>query len=121
MSIPITPQRAVAMYECLCKFPPFSRWRLPPGGKIEFRVLHTRRYDAAYQSYCHTRELHGIDVSSARNGHFGTLAMSMAHEMIHLRQRIANTETPNTEHNAEFRRIAERVCRRFGFDPKQFI
>ena len=45
----------------------------------------------------------------------------MAHEMIHLHQRQARTETANTEHNAEFHRLTARLCRRYGWDEGQFI
>ena len=45
----------------------------------------------------------------------------MAHEMIHIRQAIRGTTTANTQHNAEFHRIADRVCRIHGFDRKAFI
>jgi predicted metal-dependent hydrolase len=45
----------------------------------------------------------------------------MAHEMIHLKQGISKTETPNAVHNAEFWRIAKSVCKRFGWDEKTFV
>jgi hypothetical protein len=46
-----------------------------------------------------------------------TLVETMAHEMIHARQQQARTCTPNTEHNAEFQRLAALVARHHGFDP----
>ena len=44
----------------------------------------------------------------------------MAHEMIHMRQRLTKTETKGAEHNAEFHQLAKLVCRRLGFDLGQF-
>jgi hypothetical protein len=40
--------------------------------------------------------------------------------MIHLHQMRWKLETANTEHNADFRKRAARVCRLHGFDPKVF-
>lgn len=45
----------------------------------------------------------------------------MAHEMVHVKQRVARTETNGVEHNAEFRRLGKRVCARYGWDFKQFL
>jgi hypothetical protein len=44
----------------------------------------------------------------------------MAHEMIHQHQQRQRTDTPNTEHNAEFMRLARAVCRHHGWDEKEF-
>jgi predicted SprT family Zn-dependent metalloprotease len=48
-----------------------------------------------------------------------TLMATMAHEMIHLHQHEAGRCTRG-HHNAQFRRIAARVCRVHGFDPEGF-
>jgi hypothetical protein len=45
----------------------------------------------------------------------------MAHEMIHQYQQRERTETANTEHNAEFLRLAGVVCRHHGWDEKEFV
>jgi predicted SprT family Zn-dependent metalloprotease len=63
---------------------------------------------------------HFIVISTTKAGHFDSVVQVLAHEMIHLYQAVAKTET-NAQHNAEFRRISARVCRRFGWDPKTFI
>jgi hypothetical protein len=43
----------------------------------------------------------------------------MAHEMIHLHQRVTGMEN-SAQHNAAFRKLAAHVCRLHGFDPKAF-
>lgn len=116
----LTPERLSAAYICLRTFPPFSQWRLPTADEMEFRVIRDPRQHGHYSRYSRT-EHHWIAISSSAVGHFNTLAWVMAHEMIHLKQAISKTETPNTAHNAEFRRYAASVCRRFGWDFKTFV
>lgn len=120
MTLRLTPERVAATYECLCAFPPFSRMALPAPPQIEFRISRAIGHDALYTRYARTdRPI--LEVSERRVGYFDTLALCVAHEMIHLYQDKANTETPGVQHNAEFVRIAKRVCRAFGWDPRQFL
>ena len=115
----ITPQRVAVVYAALRAFPPFCRLKCPAPEAVDFRVSKAVAHDASYTRYLYT-DHHIIEVSLRRNGHFSTLAMSVAHEMIHLHQARAKTETSGAEHNAEFKRIAHRACRHFGWDEKQF-
>lgn len=117
MSLPLTPQRLAATYECLRAFPPFSRWGLPEAEAVKFKV--SRHHDR-FAHYTRIKARHHIVVSARFNGHFNTLASTMAHEMIHLKQGVAKTETHGAQHNAEFHRLANQVCRKFGWDPKSF-
>lgn len=119
MTLPLTPARLAATYECLRAFPPFCKWKLPPAGEMKFRVTRHADREGHYTRYVGTAK-HIICISSRNIGFFNSLAEVMAHEMIHLKQGVAKTETPNTQHNAEFRRHAEHVCRLFGWDPKTF-
>lgn len=118
MSLPITPERLASVYGMLRAWPPFNCWRLPPPEEVKFRVAQTKRYDAAWWI---VGSKHHIEISSKRNGHLATLCAAMGHEMIHLYQRIAKLETPNTEHNADFVKKGKLLCARFGWDPQQFI
>ena len=118
--IPLTPERLAAVYECLRAFPPFNRLCLPDASVIKFRVLKTRAYHGDYTRYIGTNE-HFIGVSKATHAHFESLASTIAHEAIHLHQAIAKTETGKTQHNAEFKRLALRACKTFGFDYGQFL
>lgn len=121
MSLPLTPDRLQSMYDCLRAFPPFDRWKLPKGEDFhQFRVTKHTDQQGHYTRYTGT-DKHIIAVSSKTIGHFSSLAQVMAHEMIHLHQGIQKTETPNTVHNAEFRKIALSVCKRFGWDFKTFV
>lgn len=115
MTLPLTPQRIAATYECLRSFPPFCRWKLPPADQVSFAVLQTTHLAADYQPDVVDR----IRISAGRNGLFNTLASSVAHEMIH--QRLKHRGLKNWHaHGAEFQRIAKAVCARFGWDPKIF-
>lgn len=120
MTLALTPHRIASVYECLTAFPPYSRMRLPAPPSIEFRVSKASRHDALYNRYSRT-DKPIMEISERRVGHFDTLAVCVAHEMIHLYQDKANTETPGVQHNAEFVSIAGRVCRTFGWDPLQFL
>lgn len=106
------------MYEMLRAWPPFCRWGLPPACEVKFHVSRTRAHDAYWWIVGRTR--HQIEVSETRHAHLSSLIESVAHEMIHVRQRCAHTETRG-EHNAEFKRLARRVCDLYGFDYGQFL
>ncbi|MBT9176512.1 MAG: hypothetical protein DDT20_00831 [Firmicutes bacterium] len=122
MSLPLTAARLAAVYECLRSFPPLSRLGLPQAEHIEFRVSRSAKEHGHYQRGKPPRnDEHRLSISSRSVGQFASLAWVMAHEMIHLSQGIRGTETAGTQHNAEFHRIAKRVCRRFGFDLNAFV
>ena len=118
MSLKLTPKRLGAVYEMLRAFPPFSRWGLPPASEVEFHVAKTDKHHAAWWI---DGDKHHIEISAKKHGWMASLLATMAHEMIHVRQRIAKTETRSVEHNAEFRKMVPAICRRFGFDPGQFL
>ena len=115
--LPITPERLAGVYEMLRAFPPFSRWKLPASEEVGFHVAKTPRWHAAWWIDGST---HHVEVSKQKHYHLSSLAASMAHEMIHMRQRLTKTETKGAEHNAEFHQLAKLVCRRLGFDLGQF-
>ena len=113
MSITITKATLIAAYELLLTTPPFVGWKLPDAGAIDFAVLR----DRTTYGDCDGETLR---VSSGRHCQLPTLLATVAHEMIHLHQMRRRLETPNTQHNADFRKRAARVCRIHGFDPKVF-
>lgn len=118
MTARLTPARLASVYRMLLEWPPFNRWSLPAADEVKFRTLRTQRWDA---DWCIAGGTHHIRVSEGRAGHMDTIVQCVAHEMIHVRQRVAGTETRGVEHNAEFRRIALAVCKRYGWDVKQFL
>ena len=109
-----------AVYDCLRAFPPFSRMKLPAADAIEFHVTrHTDRF--GHYTRVQRSEQHELAVSTRHVGAWDTLVLTVAHEMIHLYQGVKKSDNSNTQHNAEFRKIARQVCRRFAWDFKQFI
>lgn len=116
--LPVTPERLAGVYEMLRRWPPFSGWDLPPAESVKFHVLKTDQWHADW--WIDEAERHHIRVSEKKHGHLASLIESMAHEMIHVRQRIAKTETKG-EHNREYKRLGLRVCKALGFDHGQFF
>jgi hypothetical protein len=118
VTLRLTPDMLVGAYEFLRSCEPFRAWRLPHADEIEFHVISARDRRG---HYCRGDEAdHRIAISAANVGHTETLIRTLAHEMIHLLQREQRRETANTEHNAEFKRLARLVCLYHGFDPRAF-
>jgi hypothetical protein len=109
-------------YVFLCSMPPFDRWKLPDSNQIEFTASQTRYHQGEYSRYIRgpKKGTHTIAISRYRIRHLTTLLKIMGHEMIHLKLAIDGTETPGTEHNAEFVRLLDIVCRRQGWDPGDY-
>lgn len=116
-ALKITTERLAATYEMLRAWPPFSRWGLPPSEMVKFRVTRSKKNFATWWA---DGDRHHVEVSEALHSTMQGVVMSMAHEMIHVRQRLAKTET-RSEHNAEFHRLAKRVCSIYGFDYGAFM
>lgn len=118
MSLPLTPERIASVYTMLRAWPPFSGWRLPHESDVKFRIAHTEQWHAQHSL---EGDRHVVDVSDKGVTQFVTLQALMGHEMIHMKQYRDKTETPNTIHNAAFRRIWKSVCRRYGWDYALFV
>lgn len=116
MSLALTPGRVAAVYECLREFPPLNRCRLPRATEIEFGV--TEHVDQ-HADVDVVRDWKRLRVSSKMNGHFNTVAQSVAHEMVHLALHARGVRGWET-HGADFQALARRVCRNFGWDLKVF-
>lgn len=114
----LTSEVLSAQYEALRICPPFCRWKLPPQEDIKFRVTKHKDREGEYTRYIGTNS-HFICVSNNRIAHYDSLAVVMAHEMIHLLQAVRKLETRG-EHNADFRQRASLVCKTLGFDPNVF-
>lgn len=115
--LPITKERLAAVYEMLRSWPPFSRWKLPHSSEVKFHVIRSK---TDFGRWWIDGDRHHVEISEKLHGAMLGLVMTMAHEMIHMRQRIARTET-RAEHNAEFHRLAKRVCAIHGFDYGPFM
>jgi hypothetical protein len=116
MTLPLTPHMLAAAYDFLRECPPFKRWRLPESDAIEFKVASAR----GHYGWQVTRPGGNlIAISANAVGHTDSLLFVLAHEMLHLRQSLKKTCT-HSEHNAEFRRVAHRICHIHGWDEKGF-
>lgn len=116
MSLRLTPEMLVGAYEFLRTTPPFRRWHLPHADEIEFHLIRDRR---RYAEYCGV-ERHRIGVNHLFVSRGDSLLMHMAHEMVHLRQKIEGSETA-AQHNARFRVLARSVCRHHDFEYGRFV
>lgn len=114
VSLPLTPDVLRGAYAFLCTTEPFRRWNLPDEHDVRFLVSRDRETMGWY-----TADPHVIAVSSWFVGHSYTLLSIMAHEMIHLHQRETKMDNA-AQHNAVFRKLAIKVCKIHGFDPKLF-
>lgn len=114
MSLRLTPDMLAGAYEFLRTTEPFRAWKLPHADELGFAVV---RDPNMYADFGMERGVPVIRVSEVKNGHVVTLLATMAHEMCHLRQeRLGDSG----HHNANFKRMAARVCRAHGFDLKTF-
>lgn len=120
MALRLTPEIIEGAYEFLRRTPPFKAWRLPHADDVEFVVSRHQAHLGYHRGIRRKLHSHEIGISEACVGHTATLLRTMAHEMIHQHQQRTRTETPNTEHNAEFKRLARIVCRRHGWDEREF-
>lgn len=115
MTLPLNTDILEGAYNYLRATPPFNKWKLPESDVIAFHISAGK-----IMGYYTRDNVHHIALSAKRVGHTNTVMHIMAHEMIHLHQAVVKTETPNTEHNAEFDRLARKVCRLHGWDWKEF-
>lgn len=115
MSLRLTPETLARAYDYLSSTPPFDRWNLPESHDIAFKVTRSAKTCGRYIY----DGKHFIEASSQLIGHTDTLMGLMAHEMIHLHQRLTKMHAGG-EHNKAFYKLAARVTKVHGFDPKGF-
>lgn len=116
MTLPLNRDILRAAYDFLCETPPFSKWNLPDGDDVKFKVVRS----GAYRGW-HTFDgkQHVIAISAGAVGHTRSLMEVMAHEMVHVHNHHSGAFR-GSEHGAAFYRWAAVVCRVHGFDPKTF-
>lgn len=118
MSLKLHPDRHLpGAYTYLRLTEPFSSWDLPEADEIKFVVTNE---SGAYGWFRPEDGVPTIGVSAKNIGSTDYLLPLMGHEMIHLYQWLAKTTTSNTQHNAEFRRLAKKVCRAHEWSEKEF-
>ena len=116
----LTPEALENAYEYMRATLPFRRMNLPHADEILFRVMGARdRYGHFKGRIRDNSDLNEIALSQTKVHSTDVLMQTMAHEMIHLHQHEKGSCTRGV-HNAQFQRIAARVCRIHGFDPETF-
>ena len=120
MTLPLTPETLAAAYEYLLTTPPYSGWNLPDSEDVKFIV--NRKLRKKFAQYQWNGERHTIAMSAASIGHTATLIEALAHETIHLYLEHMGWESRGNEsvHNPAFQKLAAKVCKFHGFDPKAF-
>jgi hypothetical protein len=119
-ALALTPETLEGAYEFLRATAPFRRMNLPHADNIVFKVMVARdRFGHFRGRFKSMPDLNEIGVSQNVVHSTEILMATMAHEMIHLHQHEKGTAS-RAVHNAEFRRIASRVCRIHGFDLATF-
>lgn len=117
----LTPEMLEQAYEYLRASPPFCRWDLPSADEVCFRVLGARDRFGHFRGRHRRAGENGfseIAISAQLVKSSNLLIATMAHEMIHLYQ--DENGAARGHHNAEFRRLAKRVCAIHGFDDAEF-
>ncbi len=113
MNAGISTDTLAAAYELLRASTPFRTLKLPPAFEVTFKLTR----DRTKAGECDFDEAGIISVSAHYHGHLHSLLMTVAHEMVHLYQFI---KLGKADHGEQFRKLADRVCRAHGFDPKLF-
>ncbi len=113
MNAGITVETLAAAYELLRASTPFRGLKLPPAYEVTFKLTR----DKTKAGECDFDDPANISISAHYHGHIYPMLMTMAHEMCHLHQ---FRKTGKADHGEEFRKLADRVCRAHGFDPKLF-
>jgi hypothetical protein len=116
----LTPEMLENAYEYLCATLPFRRMNRPHADNLFFRVMGARdRFGHFKGRIKDDSDINEIGVSQRIVHSTHMLMATMAHEMIHLYQHEKGGCTRGV-HNAQFKRIAARVCRIHGFDLETF-
>lgn len=116
MTLPLTAEICRQAYDYLNATPPFSKWNLPHGEDVVFKVVRDPKLRGWYMR---DGKKHVIGISSTTIGRTESLMWTMAHEMIHLHEQHAGA-CGSGMHSKAFVRWSEQVCRVHGFDPKLF-
>lgn len=107
-----------ALYEYFRSCRPFNRWKLPPSDAISFRIVTTKAYYGQYVADRQENCPHTIDLS-VKCTHHDTISVTLAHEMLHLAQRVRKKDRGG-DHNADFQKWARVIAKEFGWDTGDF-
>lgn len=118
MTLPLSRDVLASAYDYLCTTQPFCEWNLPDSEDVRFRVVKSPLLRGWY---CLGEDgSHTIAISSRCIGQTDSLMRTMAHEIVHLHQGEVKIDSPGSEHNRAFWKLAEQVCHFHGFDYRLF-
>lgn len=117
----ITPELVEAGYEMLRLSPPFNRWALPHVDEV---VIHATPIKGTGNRGCQGEhwfdgKQHHIRINPKRHHTLASMLMTLAHEMIHMRESMLAIRS-DVFHGKDFQRMARQVCKCHGFDGGQF-
>lgn len=118
MSLSLHPEILQASYDYLRTTRPFRQWNLPEGEDVKFKVI---KDPANVGLYSCKNGVHLIEVNNKYIGRTEALMELMAHEMIHMHQKMTRTETSGVQHNQAYVKSAAMVCKYHGFDERLFV
>lgn len=110
----MTPAFLAAAYDMMRLTEPFKAWKLPPSAEVRFKVVRDKKMFADFGM---EGSVPVYRISTAKNGHLATTLASLCHEMLHHVQELRGDREI---HGPRFQKMAGRVCRLHGFDPKSF-
>lgn len=113
MTLKFTEDTLRAAYAFLDETPPFNRWNLPDAEDVIFRVVRT---PAMHGWHNYLEGKHQIGISRPKSTL--NLIMTMAHEMVHVREWQLKVRGP--AHGAAFQKLAWQICGHHNFDPTTF-
>lgn len=112
----LTVELLQATYDMLCHAEPFSKWNLPSGEDITFKILKTRQWHA---DHVKRKGRNIIRVSRSNVVGVNGLVKTMAHEMVHL-YLTHNRMHGRQHHGLAFQKIAGIVCKSLWIEPSEF-
>jgi galactose-1-phosphate uridylyltransferase len=112
----LSPQHLACLYDAFRQLPPFDKWNMPESKWVSFETPARRDVMGEFIE----GDVHKIKISTVTQEHTFIVVQTLVHEMIHMAQAIAKTQSP-AQHNADFRKRARQVCRMHGWDYKFFV
>jgi len=118
MTLILTPEVLRASYDFLNSTIPFSRWNLPEGEDVRFKVVRSRSLCGYHDNGKPGKRKLVVAVSCIFIKTNAALVLTIAHEMCHVHQFRHFPRDP--EHGPAFKRLADQVCKIHGFDRGLF-
>lgn len=105
------------LYTLLRSTPPFNRWKLPEADAVGFVVTHSKERCGRFHG--NGQEDNAIEISAALHETIPSVAITMAHEMVHLHEALKGRRG-DVKHGKFFHHCADLVCKYHKFDRNVF-